>query len=157
MNKNLVRLFVIVVAGISMLACMKKAKEEETVNLNPDQKIITQKWPNAIKTPSGLMYVVTKEGTGSKPTLGTTVTAHYTGTLLDGSKFDSSVDRGKPFRFQVGVGQVIRGWDEAFLDMKKGEKRIIILPYDLAYGEMGHPPVIPPRATLVFDVELIDF
>ncbi|MEI6080748.1 MAG: FKBP-type peptidyl-prolyl cis-trans isomerase [bacterium] len=157
MNKNLVRLLVITVTGISMLACVKKAKEEETVNLNPDQKIIMQKWPNAIKTASGLMYVVTKEGTGNKPTLGTTVTAHYTGTLLDGSKFDSSVDRGKPFRFQVGVGQVIRGWDEAFLDMKKGEKRIIILPYDLAYGEMGHPPVIPPRATLVFDVELIDF
>lgn len=104
-----------------------------------------------------MMYVVTKDGDGSMPKKGQTVTAHYTGTLLDGSKFDSSRDRGAPFKFSVGMGRVIAGWDQAFLDMKKGEKRTLIIPYTLGYGEGGHPPVIPPKATLIFDVELIDF
>jgi len=103
------------------------------------------------------MYVVTKEGDGPKPQKGQNVQAHYTGTLLNGKKFDSSRDRGTPIEFPVGTRRVIPGWDEAFLDMKKGEKRILIIPHSLAYGERGYPPVIPPKATLVFDVELIDF
>ncbi len=133
----------------------QQAKQaDEAANL---ENVIKQKWPTAIKTASGLMYVVTKEGTGGKPKQGQSVTAHYTGTLLDGTKFDSSVDRGEPIEFPVGVGQVIPGWDEALLDMKKDEKRTLIIPYQLAYGEAGRPPVIPPRATLVFDVELVNF
>jgi FKBP-type peptidyl-prolyl cis-trans isomerase len=156
--KMFAKLLMVVIACTSMSACAKKTNNEEAaVNLSPEEKLIAQKWPNAVKTSTGLMYVVIKEGTGSKPTRGTLVTAHYTGTLLDGKKFDSSVDRGQPFKFKVGTGQVIQGWDEAFLDMKKGEKRMLILPYNLAYGEAGHPPVIPPRATLIFDVEMIDF
>jgi len=119
--------------------------------------LIKNKWPDAKKTDSGLMYVVTKEGAGPKPKVGQKVKAHYTGTLLDGKKFDSSKDRGTPFEFPVGKRRVIAGWDEAFLDMKKGEKRVLIIPYSLAYGERGRPPVIPPKATLVFYVELIDF
>jgi len=118
---------------------------------------MNKKFPGAVKTKSGLRYVVTKEGTGSKPSKGVVVKAHYTGKLLDGTKFDSSVDRGKPFEFPVGAGRVIKGWDEAFLDMKKGEKRTLIIPYHLAYGERGYPGVIPPKATLIFDVELLDF
>jgi peptidylprolyl isomerase len=122
------------------------------------EDLIQKKWPNAIRLPSGLMYVVTEKGKGSDtPSTGDTVTAHYTGMLLDGRKFDSSVDRGRPFQFPVGMGKVIKGWDEAFLSMKKGEKRTLIIPPDLAYGSSGAGGVIPPNATLIFDVEMIGF
>lgn len=125
---------------------------------NTMSNTVEEKWPDAITTPSGLKYVVTKEGEGdATPAKGSTITAHYTGTLLDGTKFDSSVDRNEPFVTAIGVGQVIAGWDEAFLAMKKGEKRTLIIPSDLAYGDNGYPGVIPPKATLVFDVELISF
>jgi peptidylprolyl isomerase len=133
------------------LAKEKAAAEKE-------QATIKQKWPKAITTPSGLMYVVTQPGTGeATPKKGDTVTAHYTGTFLAGGKFDSSVDRNQPFQFPVGMGRVIKGWDEAFMGMKKGEKRTLIIPPALAYGSKGAGGVIPPNATLVFDVELINF
>lgn len=119
-------------------------------------KLIKKKWPKAIKTSSGLKYVVMKAGKGDKPKAGNIVIAHYVGTLLNGKKFDSSVDRGMPLQFTVGVGQVIDGWDEALLDMKKGEKRTLIIPPDLGYKAAGSPPVIPPNSTLVFEVELLD-
>ena len=118
--------------------------------------MINKKWPDAITTESGLKYVVLKKGDGEKPKRGATLKVHYSGRLLDGKKFDSSYDREKPFEFDVGIGRVIKGWDEAFLDMKKGEKRILIIPSNLAYGEKGIGP-IPPNATLVFEVELLDF
>ena len=116
-----------------------------------------QRWPEAITTPSGLKYVVTSKGSGEDfPKPGAMVKAHYTGKLLDGKKFDSSYDRGEPIRFPVGQGRVIKGWDEAFLGMTKGEKRTLIIPSDLGYGVHGRGP-IPPNATMVFDVELVDF
>lgn len=123
-----------------------------------DLKVIEEKWPGAETTSTGLKFVVTRPGAGGpKPPSGARVKAHYTGTLLTGSKFDSSRDRGEPFEFKVGVGQVIRGWDEAFQDMTRGEKRTLIIPPQLGYGSRGAGGLIPPDATLVFDVELIDF
>jgi len=128
----------------------KKSREK-------DMAMIKEKWPNAQTTDSGLMYEVIAKGSGDgKPSPGDTVSAHYTGMFLDGSKFDSSVDRGEPIRFPVGTGRVIKGWDEALLDMTKGEKRILIIPPQLAYGPRGRGP-IPPNSTLVFEVELLDF
>jgi len=104
----------------------------------------------------GLRYAVTQEGDGAKPSSGQTIVAHYTGYLTDGTKFDSSVDRGAPFETPIGVGRVIKGWDDAFLDMNVGEKRVLIIPPELGYGARGAGGVIPPDATLVFDVELLD-
>jgi FKBP-type peptidyl-prolyl cis-trans isomerase len=121
-----------------------------------DEAIIAEKFPNTRKTPSGLLYIVRAPGEGSTPSFGSRVTVNYEGRFLDGMKFDSSYDRKEPFTFTVGVGKVIKGWDEAFQSMKKGEKRTLIVPYWLGYGDMARPP-IPPRATLVFDVELLSF
>lgn len=103
-------------------------------------------------SPSGLQYKIIEEGFGVKPLSGQKIKAHYAGYLLNGAKFDASYDRGKPLEFQVGVGRVIKGWDEALLDMKVGEKRMLKIPSNLAYGSRGAGGVIPPDATLVFYV-----
>ena len=106
-------------------------------------------------TDSGLQYVDLTEGDGASPEQGQTVEVHYTGTLEDGTKFDSSRDRNRPFKFKIGVGQVIKGWDEGVASMKVGGRRKLVIPADLAYGSRGAGGVIPPDATLVFDVELL--
>ena len=135
----------------------QKAEKEKQEKIATEQSLIKQKYPHAVRTPSGLQYVILKEGKGEQtPSPWTRVTIHYTGFLLNGAKFDSSMDRGKPFQFQVGTGEVIKGWDKAVLTMKKGEKRILIIPPGLAYGNQANG-IIPPNSTLVFEVELIDF
>ncbi|MCB0211182.1 MAG: FKBP-type peptidyl-prolyl cis-trans isomerase [Anaerolineae bacterium] len=106
-------------------------------------------------TSSGLQYVVLEEGTGESPGEGSLVSVHYTGTLEDGTVFDSSRNRGQPIEFALGKGEVIPGWDEGIALMKEGGKARLIIPPDLAYGEQGAGGVIPPNATLVFDVELV--
>jgi FKBP-type peptidyl-prolyl cis-trans isomerase len=108
------------------------------------------------KTTSGLQYQDVKVGDGAAAGQGQTAVVHYTGWLTDGTKFDSSRDRGEPFSFPIGAGQVIPGWDEGVAGMKVGGRRKLVIPANLGYGEMGAPPVIPPGATLVFDVELLN-
>jgi FKBP-type peptidyl-prolyl cis-trans isomerase len=95
------------------------------------------------------------EGDGAQATAGQKVSVHYTGTLTNGSKFDSSLDRGRPFEFVLGAGRVIKGWDQGVAGMKVGGKRRLTIPSDLAYGARGFPPVIPADATLIFEIELL--
>jgi FKBP-type peptidyl-prolyl cis-trans isomerase len=123
-------LVVVVVVGFVVAACSKKSA-------------------------GGLQIQVLKEGSGAVAKAGQKVSVHYTGWLTDGKKFDSSVDRGQPFQFALGAGQVIKGWDEGVAGMKIGEKRKLTIPSEMAYGERGAGGVIPPNATLVFDVELL--
>jgi peptidylprolyl isomerase len=112
-----------------------------------------------VTTSSGLQMIDTQAGTGAQPKSGQTAVVHYTGYLNDngkkGKKFDSSVDRGSPFEFPIGQGRVIKGWDEGVASMKVGGKRTLIIPPQLGYGERGAGGVIPPNATLIFDVELL--
>jgi len=110
----------------------------------------------AVTTPSGLKVEILKEGNGPIPKNGQTVVVHYTGTLVDGKKFDSSRDRGQPFSFPLGGGRVIRGWDEGIAMLKVGSRAKLTIPPQLGYGAQGAGGVIPPNATLIFDVELID-
>ena len=117
--------------------------------------VAIEKSAKTITTPSGLKYTILKAGTGAKPKPGQEVFVHYTGTLTNGKKFDSSRDKGQPFSFKVGAGQVIPGWDEALSTMKVGERRKLTIPPKLGYGAAGAGGVIPPNATLIFDVELL--
>lgn len=108
-----------------------------------------------VTTPSGLKYIDEVIGTGESPKRGNTVTVHYTGTLENGTKFDSSVDKGQPYTFRYGIDQLIDGWNEGLLTMKPGGKRRLIIPSNLGYGATGRPPLIPPNSTLIFEMELL--
>ena len=136
---------------------VRMKKEEEKV-LEIIAKYKKENDTDLVTTKSGLRYLVLKEGKGKPPVAGARISAHYTGTLASGKKFDSSRDRNEPIKFPVGKGHVIPGWDEALSEMKRGERRILIVPHKLGYGERGAGGgLIPPFATLVFDVELVDF
>ena len=141
--------------GAICAATLSYAASKQSAKINQgDIKTMTEK-DNTITTPSGLKYIDIQEGTGPHPVAGKTVVVHYTGTLENGTKFDSSVDRKDPFRFPIGQGVVIKGWDEGVMSMKVGGKRKLIIPADLGYGSRAIPGVIPANSTLLFDVELI--
>ncbi|MSU25108.1 MAG: peptidylprolyl isomerase [Opitutus sp.] len=145
--------------GRPINSAMREALDADQPQLSADDAMLIAKtYGTAHKLPSGLRYVVRAQGTGdATPRLGHEVIAHYDGRLLNGTPFDSSYKRGVPLTFRVGTGAVIRGWDEAFLTMTKGEKRTLIIPHWLAYGTTGRLPTIPAKATLVFEVELLDW
>lgn len=124
-----------------------------------DLEIVEQRWPEAKKTSTGLRYVVVKEGdkNSGTPQPGQRVSVLYKGMLLDGTVFDQSLDPENAFRPRVGRDELIQAWDQALTRMHKGDKWILIVPYELGYGTRGNPPKIPKRATLVFEMELLDF
>ncbi len=140
-------------------SAMRSAMAEVRPELSTQDSLeIDRRYPTAHRTDSGLRYVVRNPGTGTAtPRMGDLVTVHYAGSLLDGTAIDSSYQGGAPLTFRIGEGHVIAGWEEAIRTMKKAERRTLIIPYWLAYGASGRPPTIPPSATLVFEVELLDF
>jgi len=147
--------------GAPMSAAMREAMADDSYQLTAeDLKLIGQHYPGAQKSPTGLLSLVRAPGTGTAtPKRGQLVSVNYVGRLLAGEKqFDASADhKDGQFNFYVGENRVIAGWDEALLTMHKGEKRTIIIPFWLAYGDKGIRGTIPSRATLVFDLELVDF
>jgi FKBP-type peptidyl-prolyl cis-trans isomerase len=166
MNKTVLQFMVLlplsVTSGCSCQKVDQPTQEQQTTHVQEANNM--QDKPTRITNPSGLQYEVIEKSQNAnpkKPEQGNTVTVHYTGWLEDpngnkGKKFDSSVDRGQPFKFVIGVGQVIKGWDEGVMEMRVGEKRRLIIPANLAYGNRAIGNDIPANSTLVFEVELID-
>ena len=139
-------------ALITLPGCTPKEEAKASKTVTPS----TESAGKTVTTASGLKYVDLVIGAGASPKTGKQITVHYTGTLENGYKFDSSVDHGQPFVFVIGVGQVIPGWDQGIMTMKVGGKRKLIIPGNLGYGAAGSGNDIPPNATLLFDVELLD-
>lgn len=133
----------------------KKLEEESKAAQGKFLEYVKATFPTAKSTPSGLHYIIEKEGTGAMPVKGSKVSVHYAGFLTDGQKFDSSYDRNQPIEFQLGIGQVIPGWDEGIMLLKVGTKAKLIIPSTLGYGTRQAGP-IPPNSTLLFDVELLE-
>ena len=132
---------------------MKRLSEEEA---GLRDAFLSQNYPDAQPTESGLYFISQKKGKGKKPEVGQKVKVHYTGTFLNGEKFDSSVDRDQPFEFTLGQGQVIKGWDEGIALLRVGDKATLKIPSELGYGSRGAGDAIPPNSTLYFDVELME-
>jgi FKBP-type peptidyl-prolyl cis-trans isomerase len=148
------RLLLFLALGCTLI--LPVALHAQREKLSPDDlDFVQKKWPQALQTNTGIRYIIEKEGTGDPPNPGDIVTVLYVGTFLDGTKFDEDTDRSHPFSFRVGRSLVIEGWDEVLQLMKPGEKRLVIIPSELAYGTRGRIPGIPRDTTLVFDLELV--
>jgi FKBP-type peptidyl-prolyl cis-trans isomerase len=153
----------ILLGGALALGCSKGVPEPGKSDFTPASgqdppPQSSSQAPAANNEPSGPARLLTEDvvvGTGKTASNGDTLSVNYTGTLMSGKKFDSSLDRGSPFEFRLGVGAVIKGWDQGIVGMKVGGKRKLTIPSQLAYGERGHPPTIPPGAALKFDIELL--
>ena len=155
-NRSISLCLTFTVALGSQMAMASKSMAFPFQHKNSGDKLLMAQAPSGtITTPSGLKYTDEQVGNGPSPRQGQTVSVHYTGWLTNGQKFDSSVDRGQPFQFKLGQGEVIKGWDEGVASMRVGGKRKLTIPPDLAYGPRGMPGAIPPNATLVFEVQLL--
>jgi FKBP-type peptidyl-prolyl cis-trans isomerase len=142
------------ILGLGLTPALRAQREK----LPPeDRDFVEKNWPEAKKTQTGIRYIVMREGQGDTPQPGDRVSVLYVGRLLQGTIFDENQDREHPFVFRVRREMVIEGWDQVLQLMKKGEKRLVIIPPELAYGTRGQPPKIPRNSTLVFEIELLDF
>lgn len=145
-------LLLVILAGVSPLCAQREKLPWE------DLEIVETKWPDAKKTSTGLRYLILKEGTGdARPLPGDIVKVLFQGRLLDGHVFNESLDPAKPAPMRIGRDLLIPAWEEAIKNMRRGEKRLIIVPYELGYGTKGDPPRVPRRATLIFEIEVLDF
>jgi FKBP-type peptidyl-prolyl cis-trans isomerase len=154
--KSLVKIVLSVAAGFLFVAPVLRAQREK---LPPeDVEYVEKNWPEAKKTNTGIRYIVLREGQGTeKPKPGDKCQVLYVGRLLNGTIFDQATEPSQPFTFRVRRDEVIEGWDQIIQQMKKGEKRLVIVPPEYGYGTRGQPPKIPRAATLVFEMELIEF
>lgn len=145
-----------VAIALSLGVWLAPSAQAQREKLPPDDyDYVYKTWPNIKKTNTGIRYLIEKPGTGKPPGPGDLVSVLYTGKLLDGTQFDAKLDPAHPFVFRIRRYQVIEGWDEILQQMKVGEKRLVIIPGELAYGSRGRLPSIPPDATLVFDIQLL--
>lgn len=133
----------------------EEQEQKKAMALSAASEYVKANLPDAVETESGLFYHIEEAGEGEKVVGGKTITVHYTGKLPSGKTFDSSYDRGQPISFPLGAGRVIPGWDEGLTYFNVGGKGTLVIPYTLGYGERGYPPVIPPLATLIFEIEVI--
>jgi peptidylprolyl isomerase len=138
-----------------ILAAREKVIAGQKAQREADLSLITEKFPDLKTDPNGIMYRIEKPGTGAKPQRGNTAQVNYKGMFLSGEVFDASDAHGSPLEFQAGTGELIPGWDKTVMDMSLGEKRLVVIPPELAYGERGAGGVIPPNAFLVFEMELV--
>lgn len=143
----------LLVAGLAAAPVLQAQREKLPAE---DLEFVEKNWPEARKTSTGLRYIVLREGTGPTPGVGSKVAVTYVGRLLNGKVFNQMDDRTNPFIFRIRRGEVIEGWDQILQLMKVGEKRMVVIPPEMAYGTRGRPPDIPRSATLVFEIELLE-
>ena len=156
MTKKVFSLIGVILITLMISGCVKGANNEGANIDAPSEENVEEQV--VVEPETTLQVEIIQEGTGDRQVeQNDVISVHYVGTLTDGSKFDSSIDRGEPFTFTVGIGQVIKGWDQGTQGMKVGEKRKLTIPANLAYGEQGSGAVIPPNSTLIFEVELVSF